>query len=287
MRTGTKKIIFYPLLFLFGFLGVSLWSSWLVTHPKTIKSGFTPDHFNLQYEEVTLATKDNIDIAGWFLPTDADTVEKAALVILHGYPAEKGDMLFIARTLHNDFNILLIDLRSFGASGGSHTTLGNKERLDLAAALDFLESRGFTKIGVLGFSLGGAVAIMTAVDDSRIHAVVSYASFADLEMLGKETYAHLFILRGPLIALMKFWTKILWEVDTTVTPLRAVVKLSTPILLIHTKPDEQISFRHAELLQAPLKNNPVAEFYFPETGSHGEIPTDFERRVNWFFLKYL
>ena len=278
-------MLWYVLIFVIGFIGVSLWSTWLVTHPKTIESGLNPGHFKIPFEEVKLAAKDGISISGWFIKNESP--KKPALVILHGYPAEKGDMMFIANDLRPDFNILLIDFRSFGKSGGSFTTLGNQERLDLKAALDFLEERGFKKAGVLGFSLGGAVAIITAVDDPRIAAVVSYASFADLTLLGQETYRNLFIFRYPLVELMKLWGGIFWDMDAKLSPQYAAERLKTPALIVHTKPDEQIPFRHAELLREALKKNPGAEFYFPEKGRHGELPSDFEERVKNFFLKHL
>ncbi|MEK7582101.1 MAG: alpha/beta fold hydrolase [Patescibacteria group bacterium] len=276
-------MILYFSIFVASFIGISLWSTWLVTHPTRIESRLTPKNYNLPFEDVVLTTKDGVSIAGWFIPTPIS--QKRALIILHGYPAEKGDMLSIANTLHPDFNILLIDFRYFGKSGGSFTTLGTKERLDLETAIDFFESRGFKKVGVLGFSFGGATAIIQTEQDSRITAVVSYASFADLTLLGKDAYARLPVIREILVPLMKLWAKLLWDIDTTLSPKVAAQNLSTPILIIHTKPDEQIPFHHAEILKDALQNNKRAEFYFPEVGRHGELPADFEQRAKTFFLK--
>lgn len=277
----------YALLFIAGFVAISIWSTWSATHQKTIESGLTPEDFKFAFENLTLVTEDNIPIAGWFIPAPDPAEKKPALVILHGYPAEKGDMLFIASGLHQSFNILLIDLRSFGKSGGSFTTLGNKERFDLSAGLDFLESRGFLKAGVLGFSLGGATAILGAARDKRIAAIVSYASFADLTLLGRELYRTLPVLRYPLVELMKLWGKLFWNIDSISSPAATAQHLAIPVMLVHTKQDEQISFRHAEILRDALQNNKRAEFFFPETGRHGELPSDFEERVKTFFLQYL
>ncbi len=296
MNTKTKKKILYISIFFASFIGIGLLSAWQVTHPARILSGLTPKNFNLSFEEITFTTKDGISIAGWFLPSrQAGIPSKASategksapvIIFLHGYPAEKGDLLSIANDLHSDFNILLIDLRYFGKSGGSFTTLGTKERLDLEVAIDFLELRGFERIGVLGFSLGGATAILQAEQDSRISAVVSYASFADLTILGKDLYTHLPVIREALVPLMKFWMELLWGIDADYSPKEAAQNMQTPILIIHTKQDEQIPFHHAELLRDALKNNQRAEFYFPEEGLHGELPTDFDERVKNFFLKY-
>ena len=280
-----KRIILYISIFAAGFIGISIWSAWLVTHPARIESGLTPKNYNLPFEEITLTTKDSISIAGWFIPAPAP--KKPALVILHGYPAEKGDMLSIASSLRPDFNIFLIDFRYFGKSGGSFTTLGTNERLDLEAAIDFLMSRGFKRVGVLGFSYGGATAILQAAKDPRIAAVISYASFAYLTLLGKDMYSHLPIIREALVPLMKFWAKTFWNVDAAYSPQGVAQHVQIPILIIHSRLDDQIPFHHALLLMNALRNNQRAEFYFPETGLHGELPVDFDERAKYFFEKYV
>ena len=282
---NSRKIIFYSSIFATSFIGISIWSAWLVTHPARIESRLTPKNYNLPFEEVALTTKDGVSIAGWLIP--APTPQKPTLIILHGYPAEKGDMLSIASFLQPDFNIFLIDFRYFGKSGGSFTTLGTNERLDLEAAIDFLESRGFKKVGVLGFSLGGATAILQAAKDPRIAVVISYASFADLTLLGKNMYSHLPIIREALVPLMKFWAKTFWNIDTAYSSQDAMQYVQIPIFIIHSRQDEQIPFHHAELLMNALRNNQRAEFYFTETGRHGELPVDFDERVKYFFEKYM
>lgn len=254
-------------------------------HPKTIESGLTPANFQMPFEDITLTSKDGIKISGWFIKSPS--AGRPAVIMLHGYPAEKGDLLYTAYALYQDFNLLLIDFRSFGKSGGTHTTLGVKERFDLMAALDFLQSRGLTKAGVFGFSLGGAVAILTAAEDSRIAAVASYASYADLTTIGHDTYKHLSVLRYPLVWLIKFWGRLIWNVDANLSPRLAAERLRIPVMIIHTQKDEQVDFSHAEILQNALRRNPKAEFYFPAEGRHGELPADFEERIKKFFLKSL
>lgn len=280
-----KRLILYISIFVASFIGISIWSAWLVTHPSRIESGLTPKNYNLPFEKIELVTTDGVSIDGWFIP--APIPKRPALLILHGYPTEKGDLLFRASQLHQSFNILLIDFRYFGKSGGSNTTFGSKERLDVEAAIDFLLSRGFKKVGVFGFSLGGATAILQAVKDDRIAAVVSYASFADLTLLAKDMYRNLPIINEALVPLIKFWAKIFWNVDTAYSPQDAARSIQIPIFIIHTKMDEQMLFHHAELLMSALRNNQRAEFYFPETGLHGELPINFDERVKYFFEKYI
>lgn len=278
------RILVYSAIFSLGFLLVSLLSFWLAVRPPRLTIPLSPEEYNLPVEEVTIRTTDGLKLSAWLLPRPG----VAAIILLHGYPAEKADMLRLAAALYPHFGALLVDLRYFGKSEGRATTLGFRERHDLKRAIDFLVERGFTHIGVFGFSLGGAVGITTAAEDARILAVAAYAPFSDLKTLGYETYSTLWVLKYPLVELMIFWTRLFLGGDVTApSPMTAAEALSTPVLLIHSRADEQISFRHAERLQQALARNPKAEFYFLERGRHGELPPDFEARLTRFFLKHL
>jgi dienelactone hydrolase len=184
--------------------------------------------------------------------------------------------------------MLLVDQRYFGSSDGRATTLGFRERDDLKRMVDFLESRGATSVGVFGFSLGGAVAMLTAAEDPRIKAIVAYAPFADLRVLGQEVYRWMWVARYPFVEAMLLWSRVLFGADISrPTPAEAASRLAVPILLVHSRRDEQISFRHAERLRTALANNPKAEFDFMDRGRHGEMPVGFEGKLRGFFRRAL
>src|SRR5207244_12893906 len=114
-----------------------------------------------------------------------------AVSLLQGCPGHKAGMLPIAAGLAPRFTVLLLDQRYFGRSEGRLTTLGFRERRDLGRAVDFLAARGFGPVGVFGFSLGGAVALLAAAEDPRIRAAAAYAPFADPTLLGPALSAWL------------------------------------------------------------------------------------------------
>src|SRR5438046_2249802 len=95
-------------------------------------------------------TDDGLKLAAWLVPRPG----APAVILLHGYPADKADMLPIAARLAPRFTVLLLDQRYFGRSEGRLTTLGFRERRDLGRAVDFLATRGVGAVGVFGFSLG-------------------------------------------------------------------------------------------------------------------------------------
>lgn len=263
---------------------LSLLAFWIAVRPPRIAIPLSPEDYRLVPEPVSIAADDGVRLSGWLLAREG----APAVVLLHGYPADKRDMLPLAAALSPRFTVLLMDLRSFGQSGGRVTTLGMRERRDLSRALDFLAARGHRRIGVFGFSLGGAVALMTAAEDRRIGAVVAYAPFADLPSLGHELYAWLGPLKVPLVRLMTLWGRLFLGVDLTrPSPLGAVRGLATPVFLVHSREDEQIPFRHAERLREGLGTSGGAEFYFSERGRHGELPPDFVARVAAFLEAHL
>jgi fermentation-respiration switch protein FrsA (DUF1100 family) len=71
------------------------------------------------------------------------------------------------------FNVLLFDFRAHGRSDGQQITFGYLERRDVQGAVAFLLSRGMRRIGLLGFSLGGIVAVLSTPLCPEVAAVVT------------------------------------------------------------------------------------------------------------------
>ena len=278
------KLVVYAAVLVGAFVLLSLVSFWLAVRPPRIAVPLRPEEFRLSVEEVTITADDGVKLAAWLLPRAG----APAVVLLHGYPAEKADMLPIAAALAPRFTVLLLDQRYFGQSGGRATTIGFRERGDLRRAIDVLAARGFREVGVFGFSLGGAVALLTAAEDPRIRAVAAYAPFADLTTLGHELYGWLWVFKYPFVGLLRGWSLLFLGHDiTAVSPERAAAAVSVPVLLVASREDEQIPFTHAERLRRALADNPKVELVVMDRGRHGELPGGFEARLAQFFLLYV
>ena len=274
------KLAFYAALAIALFLAASLASFWLAVRPPRLAIAVRPEDVGLRVEPVRIAADDGVQLAGWLVPRPGAPV----VVLLHGYPADKADLLPIAAALAPRFAVLLMDQRYFGESQGRATTLGFRERRDLSRALDFLQSRGMAPAGVFGFSLGGAVALLAAAEDPRIRAVVAYAPFADLRELGRELYAWMWVARYPFVEAMLVWSRLAFGADISrPSPVGAAARVRVPVLLVYSRSDEQIPFRHAERLHAALASNPRAELLVMDRGRHGELPPRFEARLGQFF----
>ena len=285
MLDDMKMLAVAGILVLFLLL-LSLWGFYVSIRPPKIVSPLTPSDLGLPYEDISLTTADGVRLAGWFIPS-AQGTEAKTLILLHGYPADKGNILPALAFLHKKYNLFLFDFRYLGQSGGNYSTIGAKETQDLKAAIEFLKGRGIQEVGVWGFSLGGAVALMTATETSEIKAIVSESSYAELAPLASELY-QIPLIRYPLGRLTTLWARIFLGMDVkNVSPLKSAEKLQIPVLLIHSTHDEVISFKHALLLKTALQNNPKAEFWFEEKLIHGKLGMEYQKRVENFFDRNL
>jgi dipeptidyl aminopeptidase/acylaminoacyl peptidase len=258
---------------------------WAIRPPYKIISTVTPDHFGLPFENVSFVTQDKVVIRGWFIPNRNPSAK--TIILLHGYPADKGNIISSRYFLHNRYNLLFIDFRYFGQSGGSYSTLGKNEVLDVLAAIDYLKKRHLEEIGIWGLSLGGAVALMTAPNAPEIKAIVSEASYAQLDLMLYEYYP-IPLFQYPLAALTRLWGKLFLGYDIhDVSPMKSAASLSIPILIIHSKSDKVIPIKHAFLLKNAIKSNKKAEWLILENNQHGELHFNEAKAVEAFFDKNL
>jgi uncharacterized protein len=212
---------------------------------------------------------------------------------MHGYPANKADVLNWSLFLKQKFNILLFDFRYFGSSTGKYTTVGWDEKKDLKAAIDYLLTRDDVdseRIGVMGLSMGGAVGIMQSSDDSRIKAIVADSAYASLDLLVEGMFQKFGILQRPMIWSLEQWSK--WRVGVkpeNVSPVQAAARSTTPLLLIHGVADQEIPIDHSKQIFQVSKG--VSELWEVDGADHGEAyfneKTLYEAKVISFFETYL
>lgn len=165
--------------------------AWIISenilHPKPRVEDHTPDDFSLQVEEVTFSSRDGTRLAGWFIPAAGDAKRAPAILLSHGWARSRAELLPHADLLHRaGYNVLAFDYRYRGKSQGDACTLGLREQDDLLGALDFFAVRPEVdpaRIGVLGMSTGGVVAIGAAARDQRLRVVVTECPFGSHEVV--------------------------------------------------------------------------------------------------------
>jgi uncharacterized protein len=286
MRVKVAATILRVILIVFLFLMItSLWAFYSSIRPPKIISSLAPSDLKLRYEDVSFRTIDGLTLRGWYIPAAQATGK--TLILLHGYPADKGNILPVLAFLHEDFNLLLFDFRYLGKSEGSYSTAGAKEIDDLLGAIQFLKSRGIREVGVWGFSMGGAVALMAIEKAPEIKVVVSDSSYASLAQMALQLF-RMPVLNYPIAYLIGVWAKLFLGIDVReVSPAARIRHTALPILLIHSSADAVIPFSQARVLQQSLAKNPNAEFWFNDQFAHGQLASDYRIRVRKFFLEHL
>jgi dipeptidyl aminopeptidase/acylaminoacyl peptidase len=263
--------------------------------PPTFRTSDDPGRYGLPYEDVSFTTSDGLILRGWFIPAALDNSigRKATILVGHGYPFDKANILRHALFLQPRFHLLLFDFRYFGESEGAYTTAGLLEMRDVEAAVAYLKQRQDVdpaRIGALGFSMSAAAFILSRSSD--IHAIVADSAYASLEKLIERQF---FFLPGPLkwpfVALTMFGARLLLGVNVKqAAPAEAVRQLTTPLLLIHGDADSQIPVIHSREIAAnadpsltELWSVPGADHGF----AHAQEGARYEARVLQFFLRHL
>lgn len=274
------KILLFVVLFLIFF---SLLTFFMSIKPIKIITRLEPSDLELKHEEINFKSADGVKLSGWFIPNNKT---KAAIIVMHGYPADKANLLGIAEFLAKDFNVFLFDFRNFGKSEGKYTTAGYLEKNDLLGAINYLEKeKNITKLGLYGFSLGGAVALMTNHDNIKV--IVTDSAYAKLSNIVEHMYRIFFILKYPLAYLTKLYGILFLKINIDdVSPADSIKNMSIPILIIHAERDSQIPVSEAYLLH---ESNKKSELWVVEKADHGMPhsinPERYEDRVIKFFME--
>ena len=174
-------LVFFLLLY---FVVRPVYLAFLFTRPPKLRiSFFTPTSLGVDFEEVTLATQDDLNLRGWYIPSR----NGAAVLLLHGHSGNRLAVLHQAEALiRAGYGCLMMDLRAHGHSDGHRYARSEWLVADVLTAVAYLSKRPEVNqagIGVYGVSDGGLFALQAAAKTVAIRAVVvdgsSAANFED------------------------------------------------------------------------------------------------------------
>lgn len=229
--------------FLSGCIALAYYVAHNITKPTTVTPfdffTFTPFEVGVPFESVAFPSADGTALRGWWM---YHPDSRRVVITCGGYRGHRADMLGIAAALWRDGNnVLIFDYRGHGELAGTPVTLGYHEVEDLLSAIAWVKERvARPSIGVIGYSMGGAVAIMGAARSQDIAAVVADSAFAlQRSAVAVAVRRVLRIPHGPLLHIVDF---LLGHVGgyhfRDVEPLREVKHIAPrPLLLIHGEAD--------------------------------------------------
>jgi uncharacterized protein len=252
----------------------------------------SPADYNLEFEDVTVINPDGMKLAGWFIPSE----NGAVIIMQHGYKSTRREMLNEAEMMHrNGYGVLITSVRAHDYSEGDLITLGVYEMDDMDAWYQYLLTRDdidHERIGILGNSYGGMLAIQYAAQNKQIKVVVANSAFSSMPDTVATSVKHFTGLpEFPFVPLIVFWAEQntgikMEEIDAT----RWMPLISPrPVFLMQGGADTVISPGSGQILY-DAAGEPKELWFDPELG-HVKFDTEraeeYEARVVAFFDQYL
>jgi uncharacterized protein len=267
--------------------------AYLSTHPPRRRLRLPAKDDPFVQEEVSFPSRDGLRLSGWFIPSEG---AEAGVILCHGFPNNRSEMLTWARMLHRaGFHLLLFDFRALGRSEGDLCAIGGMEVRDLLGAADYFAGRpemDGLPMGVFGLSMGGAVAIMAAGQDERLEAVATHGAYASLHTAIAQRCRMLVGPLGPALHGPTTWWGRRWFATRPrdVSPVRVIHRIAPrPILLFHGERDRIVSPRDAHALYraagGPKELHTLARSWHVRIDTR-ELP-GYEKTLVRFFQRYL
>ena len=191
----------------------------------------TPLAIGLDYQDLTLRTKDGVDISAWYVPAKN---ARGFVLFCHGNAGNISHRLDSIRIFHGlGLGVLIFDYRGYGRSKGAPDEEGTYR--DAEAAWDYLVNSLHVnpeKVIFFGRSLGSAVAAETALQKQE-GVLIMESGFTSVPDLGSNFYPYL-----PVRLLSKY----------RYASIEKVGKIKMPKLFIHSPEDEIVPYEQGRRL---------------------------------------
>jgi pimeloyl-ACP methyl ester carboxylesterase len=200
-------------------------------------------------------------------------------VVAHGFTGSSRveHVQQICRTLtSHGAGVLAPDLRGHGSSGG-RSTVGDLEVHDIAASVAWLRERGYQKIAILGWSMGGSAVLRFAGLGGDVDAVVSVSAPGRWFERGTRPMRIVHWLcetrTGRTVLRVARGTRLAHDgwVEVPEAPHEVVGAIHpTPLLIVHGDADHYFGMDHLELLRTGA---PEAAVWVEAEMGHAETAT--------------
>jgi len=184
---------------------------------------------------VRIVSAGNIALAATYWP--AQKSDAAAILMLHGNGSNRESMSETAAWLNaQGYAMLAIDFRGHGQSTPASKSFGLFEADDAHAALGWLrKANPGARIGVIGFSLGGAASLLGAHGPLPVDALVLEGVYPDIRhaifnrlaiRLGKRPAT----IMEPLLSYQSLPRFGVWP--SAISPIRALAQAHEPVMIV-------------------------------------------------------
>jgi uncharacterized protein len=256
----------------------------LFTGIKTPKP-IIKDSFDIPHNNIILKTTDSLLLSGWYA---TQPNAKGAVALFHGHLATKAAVIHEATAFYAmGYDVLLIDFRGHGNSGGNYCTIGYKEAEDVKLAYDFLKDKGTTYIVLWGISMGAA-AITSAFDKYNLQpaAAILELPFGSLHQAVAARTRQMCLPAEPVATLLTFWGGMENGFNALgFAPAAYAKKIHCPVLLQAGKLDNRVALTEIEAIYANLASAQKKKVVYENAGHQSLLlnePAKWNKEVGGF-----
>ncbi|MFH0889710.1 MAG: alpha/beta fold hydrolase [Candidatus Aenigmatarchaeota archaeon] len=179
------------------------------------------------------------------------------IISVHGFGTDRDYKVLRELSKHFEkrkISTMRFDFSGVGDSEGDVSDSSIEQMVDdLNAAVSYAKRTGFKKIIVAGHSLGGMVAILAAVMNKDIHALMLMAPAIDMKIAisrRKDTYKH---IEGEMVEVAKTKVNKRFLENIERDAYDEAKKLNIPVLIIHGNRDRSCDILHSKKFYGMLK----------------------------------
>jgi fermentation-respiration switch protein FrsA (DUF1100 family) len=252
----------------------------------------SPFEFELPAEAVAFPAQHSEHLVnGWYIPYPGATT---TILVSPGYRSGMADVLGMSAQLWKaGHNVLTFEYYGHGQEVGKPVTLGYREINDFMGAVAYAKERApDARLGVIGYSMGAAVAIMCCARCKDVEAIVADSSFAThWSVIDYNVHRALHLPAAPFTWMADYllWWRAGYRFNQ-VAPLRDIARIAPrPILIIHGGRDSLVDPRDAPLLYEAA-GEPKELWIAPDADHCGAYFADrraYVKKVLTFFEQYL
>ncbi len=225
-----------------GCLG-SYWGAQYATSPFPAKHPPAKKFFNHTVEDVTVITKDSVQIAAWYLPNS----KEKSVILMNGYRGNRVPLVNRAKLYYDKgFSVLMPDLRGTGESDPVSITFGWKERFDLQACTRFLQNRGHERIAVHGLSLGAATIAYSLQEEPDYWFAVLESCYNNIDQTFQNRLDMFFIPSFSSTLVRYFTEQRIGALSTDLSPEEHLKAMKCPVLFLAGDKEKRVKKKETE-----------------------------------------
>ena len=231
---------------------------------------------NKSYQQpYSIALKD-ITIKGYLATSDNKSYASTVIIILHGWFSEdtngaRAYLSYANKLARAGFTSITLSMRGWPDTGGIDDC-GHQQSLDMVEVIEWIKKRSSLKvsnIGIVGFSQGGQVSLLTAAKSRELDFTVAYFPVTDINAWQKSSN-----IKGitddyiPNTCAQAPGKEIK-------SPINHVSSISSPVLFIHGDKDFRVPTEQSlSMVEKMQQLNKQVELLLIEKADHGNFSAE-------------